>query len=349
MKRILTIFITILILAGALSACAKGTDNNQNDTQNPNDAKKISIVTTIFPIYDWVREILGDQADNVELTLLLDSEVDLHSYQPNVDDIVKISNCDMFIYVGGESDEWVDDILKQATNKEMVVVDLLEVLGDSVKTEEIVAGMEAENEHEDDSNHEEHEENEDHEALKEREEQEHDEHIWLSLKNAEIICQEIANQLSLIDAANQEIYSTNTAAYIKKLATLDAEYQKVVAEAPQHTLLFGDRFPFRYLVDDYSLDYFAAFAGCSAETEASFETIAFLAAKVDELGLSSILTIDGTKHTIAETIISNTTTKDQQILAMDSLQAATREDVAKGKTYLSSMTQNLEVLKEALQ
>ncbi|RKM54072.1 zinc ABC transporter substrate-binding protein [Butyrivibrio sp. X503] len=299
---------------------------------------KISIVTTIFPEYDWVKNIVGDASDKAEITMLLDNGVDLHSYQPTADDIMKIVSCDMFIYVGGESDEWVDDALKEATNKDMVVINLLDVLGGNVKEEEVVEGMEAEEEEEGEEGEE-----------GEEEEVEYDEHVWLSLTNASIICDAIADGLSKVDADNAATYTENANAYKQKLNNLDGEYKSVTSAAANKTLLFGDRFPFRYLVDDYGLDYYAAFVGCSAETEASFETIAFLAGKVDELGLKSIMTIEGPDKKIAETIKNNTKSKDQNILTLDSMQSTTSEDVANGTTYLSVMQANLEVLKEALQ
>lgn len=292
--------------------------------------EKIQIVTTIFPEYDWVMNVLGDDPANAEVTMLLDNGVDLHSYQPTADDILKISACDMFIYVGGESDEWVEDALKEATNKDMVVINLLEALGDSVKEEEMVEGMQ-ESEHE-------HEEGE----------VEYDEHVWLSLRNAATLTDIISKELQRIDAANAQIYKNNSDAYIKKLNELDKQYSDVVSASSVKTLLFGDRFPFRYLTDDYGLTYYAAFVGCSAETEASFETITFLAKKVDELSLHAVMTIEGGDHRIAETIVQNTAAKDQQILTMDSMQSTTSKDVENGTTYLSVMEGNLSVLKEAL-
>ena len=335
MKKITAMLLALLMLVGVLAGCGKQNDTNKTD--------KLSIVTTIFPEYDWVKEILGDKADNAEITMLLDNGVDLHSYQPTADDIVKISDCDLFIYVGGESDEWVDDALKNATNKNMKVINLLEVLGDSVKTEETVEGMqEEEHDHEDADEHDDAEEH-DHE-----EEAEYDEHVWLSLKNAETLCDAISGALQQIDPDNKDAYAANTSAYIKKLSALDADYQTAVDAATYKTVLFGDRFPFRYMVDDYGLSYYAAFVGCSAETEASFETISFLASKVGELNLPCVLTIEGAQHKIAETIVQNTTAKNQKVLTMDSMQSTTSKDVANGTTYLSIMEQNLSVLKEAL-
>ena len=326
MKKITALLLALFMLVGALAGCGKQNDTNQTD--------KLSIVTTIFPEYDWVREILGEKADNAEITMLLDNGVDLHSYQPTADDIVKISDCDLFIYVGGESDEWVEDALRNAANGNMKVINLLEVLGDSVKTEEIVEGMqEEEHEHEDAEEHE--------------HEEEADEHVWLSLKNAKMLVRVISKALQELDPDNKDIYAANADAYVKKLSALDAEYQTAVDAASNKTILFGDRFPFRYLVDDYGLRYYAAFVGCSAETEAGFETISFLAKRVDELKLPCVLTIEGAQHKIAETIVRNTTAKNQRV-TMDSMQSTTSKDVKNGTTYLSVMEKNLSVLKEAL-
>lgn len=321
MKKILALLLALWIPAAVLSGCAP-----QDDSAASN---KLNIVTTIFPAYDWVREILGAETDRAEITMLLDSGVDLHSYQPTVDDIVKISDCDLFLYVGGESDGWVDDALKNAPNKERKVIRLLDVLGDSAKAEETVEGMQ--------------EEEHDHE-----EEAEYDEHIWLSLKNAQVLVAAISEALQESDPARKDTYAANAAAYVEKLSALDGEYRAAVDSGKYKTLLFGDRFPFRYLADDYGLDYYAAFPGCSAETEASFETVSFLAGKMDALGLPCVLTIESTQHKIAETIVQNTAQKNQQILTMDSMQAVTANDAASGVSYLSIMEKNLSVLKKAL-
>ena len=337
MKKIIALLLALMMAVGMLAGCAKQNDDTDDTTD------KLRIVTTIFPEYDWVKEILGDKADHADITMLLDNGVDLHSYQPTADDIVKISDCDLFLYVGGESEGWVEDALKNATNKDRKVINLLDVLGDSVKSEEVVEGMQEE-EHE----HEEGEAHEDGEAHEHEHEEESDEHVWLSLKNAEVLVGAISNALQELDAENKDIYAANADAYMKKLSALGAEYQMAVDNASRKTVLFGDRFPFRYLVDDYGLNYYAAFVGCSAETEASFETISFLAKKVDELKLPCVLTIEGKNHKIAETIVKNTAQKSQRILTMDSMQSTTSKDVASGTTYLSVMEKNLAVLKEAL-
>lgn len=334
MKKLLVLLLALLMLTG----CAQKT--------NTNEPEKLKIVTTIFPEYDWVREILGSTAENAEITLLLDSGVDLHSYQPTVEDLVKISDCDLFIYVGGESDGWVDGALKNATNKDMKVINLLETLGDSVKEEETVEGMQEE---EHDHDHEDADEHDDAEEHDHEEEVEYDEHVWLSLKNAETLVNAISKSLQELDPDNKDTYSANSQAYAEKLSALDADYQAAVDSAAYKTILFGDRFPFRYLADDYGLTYYAAFVGCSAETEASFETVSFLAKKVDEEKLPCVLTIEGTRHKIAETVVQNTGSKNQKVLTMDSMQSTTSQDAANGVTYLSIMEKNLAVLKEALE
>ena len=334
MKNVFFALLAALMLAGMLAGCMNSSEVPMGSaTAAPSQTEapahtKISIVTTIFPEYDWVREILGDKADSAEITMLLDNGVDLHSYQPTADDIIKLSDCDLFVYVGGESDGWVEDALKSAANRDRKVIHLLDVLGDSVKEEETVEGMQ--------------EEEEDHE------EKEYDEHVWLSLKNAKTLVGAISAALQELDPDNKDTYAANAEAYGQKLSALDAEYQKAVSAGTYKTLLFGDRFPFRYLVDDYGLSYYAAFVGCSAESEASFETVSFLARKVDEGKLPCVMTIEGKNHKIAETIVQNTAGKNQKILTMDSMQSTTAQDVANGTTYLSLMAKNLDVLKEAL-
>lgn len=324
-KRFLSAVLSAAVAASLMTGCA---DTEQNAAGSAEDDTSLSIVTTIFPEYDWVRNVLGDE--DADITMLTDGGVDMHSFQPTADDIVKISECDLFIYAGGESDAWVEDALKQSGNENMKVIDLLDVLGDSVREEETVEGMEAE-------------------AEEEEGETEYDEHVWLSLKNAEVICDAIADSLAELDPGNAENYRSNASAYKDELAALDEEYQTAVDKASQNTLLFGDRFPFRYMVDDYGLNYYAAFAGCSAETEASFETVRFLAEKVDECGLKYVITLENSDQSIAETIIENTESKDQEIIQMNSMQSVTSDDIADGATYLAIMQENLNALKLALQ
>ena len=323
MKKTLALLTALLLVLGIFAGC----DNKPNDTAANG---KPAVVVTIFPEYDWVREIAGDTLGDIDLTLLLDSGVDLHSYQPTVEDIVKISNCDLFVYVGGESDKWVPDALAQSRNKEQKVLNLMDILGENAKEEEVKEGMEAE------------------EKEEEEEGPAYDEHVWLSLKNAALFVGALRDALCEVNAPDADAYRANADAYLAKLNALDGEYTAAVAAAKHKTLLFADRFPFRYLTDDYGLDYYAAFIGCSAETEASFETIRFLATKVDELGLKSVLTIKGGNAKIAETVVASTAGKNQTVLTLDSMQNTTAADVEAGATYLAIMTDNLAVLREAL-
>ena len=334
MKKALSVLLALALMTTALFSGAALAEN-----------KKLSIVTTIFPIYDWVRQIVSGN-DSVEITLLLNNGTDLHSYQPAAQDILKISTADLFIYVGGESDEWVEDVLAAAMNPDLVAINLVEAMGDAIKAEEIVEGMEHEHEHE--HEHEEEEEEHEHEHEHDHEEEETDEHVWLSLRNADALCKVIAEAMSRIDPAGSGQYQANLADYSARLTALDKAYAEMVDAAQYKTVLFGDRFPFRYLVDDYGLTYFAAFSGCSAESEASFQTIVFLARKVDELGLPAVLTIEHPKTRIAETVVAATQAKDAKILSMDSMQSVTTQDVQSGLTYLSVMENNLNVLREAL-
>lgn len=340
MKKAISLIIAVLLMAGCLTACGSGSKQPAADTG------KLQIVTTIFPEYDWVMNVLGDNPAKADVTMLLDTGVDLHSFQPTAADILKISTCDLFIYVGGESDEWVDDALQEATNKDMIVINLLDELGEAVKEEEVIEGMQEEEHDHDHESEEDHEEDDEHEH--EEGEIEYDEHVWLSLKNASVLVNGISDAIQKLDPDDAESYKKSAAAYIEKLNALDKDYQSAVSVASIHTLLFGDRFPFRYLADDYGLAYYAAFVGCSAETEASFETVTFLAQKVDELSLPAVMTIEGGDHRIAETIVQNTQAKDQQILTMDSMQSVRAKDVESGTTYLSIMEKNLSALKDAL-
>lgn len=333
----------------------------QNSIEKGN-SNKISIVCTTFPQYDWVKNILGEEAERFNVTLLLDNGVDMHSYQPAVKDIATAGSSDLFIYVGGESDTWVEDALKEAKNKDLKAINLMETLGNSVKEEEVVEGMQEEREslghsHEKSSKEkqeqtqkESHENSQEINGQKEAadEEPEYDEHIWLSIRNAEIMVKNIEKAIEQLDSDNAKVYQTNAENYIKKLDTLDKQYANTIQNAKYKAILFGDRFPFRYMADDYDLKYYAAFAGCSAETMAGFETVTFLAKKADELRLPVILTIENSDGRIAEAVKSNTTKKNQKILAMNSLQSVTKEQIADGITYLQVMQENLSVLSEAL-
>lgn len=319
-------FISLLILSSLLlfvSCKAKKIDLSQ----------KTNIICTIFPEYDWTRIIRGDADYETTLNVTVKNGVDLHSFQPSAQDIVQISTCDLFIYIGGESDKWVEDALKNATNKNMKVINLMNVLKDNIKEEEIVEGMQSEEE----------EEGEDSE-----EEIEYDEHVWLSIKNAKKCCEAIADAMCELVPQNAQMYKNNLNAYLSELSKLDSEYENAITSAANNTIIVCDRFPFRYLADDYNLNYYAAFVGCSAETEASFETVAFLANKLNELNLNTVLTLENNNQKIARTVIVNAKKPLCDILVLDSLQSTTLRQAFDGKTYISTMKENLETIKKAL-
>ena len=377
MKRSFTITIIILtFLFGIFSFSGCGSSDKSAGAKGETPKPKLKIVATIFPEYSWTKELLGSHEKDVELTLLAKKGVDMHSYQPSAEDILKIANSDLFIYVGGESDKWVDKALKEGGNPKRRVLNLMKLMGDRAKVEEEVEGMEKHDHHDHDKDahahpkkdkqdekHEHHDKDkhdEKHEHEKEHNKDKHDdkdhhdqpeydEHVWLSLKNADIACKAITEELAALDQKNAATYRANYDIYSKKMAALDAKYKEAVTKAPVKTVLFGDRFPFRYLTDDYGLQYYAAFNGCSAETEASFATVAFLAKKMDELKLPAVLTIEGRQHKLAQTIVENTKAKNQKVLTLNSLQSVTEEEIKKGITYLAVMEQNLNVFKEALQ
>ena len=317
-------------------------DTSEEDVMRKVSSDKISIVCTTFPQYDWVNNIIGKKSNRFDTTLLLNNGVDMHSYQPTIRDIAIAGSGDLFIYVGGESDTWVSDALKEAKNKDLKAINLMAVLGDSIKEEEIVEGMQ------EGKGFLGHSHKEGEEADDVEEEPEYDEHIWLSIRNAEVLVKNIAQEIAQLDEKNAKIYEKNAANYIKKLDKLDKQYATIIQNGKYKAILFGDRFPFRYLADDYHLKYYAAFVGCSAETMAGFETVTFLSKKVDELHLPVILTIENSDGRIAESIRTNTCTKNQQILVMNSLQSVTKEQLLDGITYLKVMHENLSVLSEAL-
>ncbi len=320
-------YILAVFLCAALAACGTTDSNEEAETSE----KSLSIVATIFPAYDWVREILGGNPGNVQLTFLLDSGTDMHSYQPTAADMVKIAECDLFVYTGGESDSWTADAIRESVNPDLTPLSLMDVLSDYVREEEIIEGMETEEEEEE-----------------EEEETEYDEHVWLSLSRAEKAVETIAGVIAEKDPENAQTYRDNAEAYIQKLEDLDDQYRECVNNSEVRTLVFADRFPFRYLTDDYGIQYYAAFAGCSAETEASFETIRFLASKINELDLTHIMTIENNDEKIARTVFESTGKKDMTILHLDSMQSTDARAVSSGTTYLSVMRDNLAVLQEAL-
>ena len=314
MKKLICLFL-ILILLLTTAGCGSLGEKDE----------RIQVICTVFPQYDWARNIIGENTDRINLTLLMDNGADLHNYQASVADLAAIAACDLFIYIGGGSDEWAEDALEAPANPNRKTLALLSTI------EPICA------DHDHDHDHEEEHHTED-----------YDEHLWLSLKNAEIGVQKIAALLQEIDPDGKETYAANAETYLKKITDLESQYATAVAGAARKTLLFADRFPFTYLARDYGLTYYAAFSGCSAETEASFATISMLAQKTDELNLPAILVIETSDQSIAKTVIQNSSNKEREILVMDSLQSVTQKRIEDGETYLSIMEKNLTILKKAL-
>lgn len=318
MKKGISIIFAVFFAALSLCSCSGNIEK----------ADGLSIVCTAFPQYDFVKNIIGSEYG---LTLLLDDGADLHSYEPTAQDIIKIGNADIFIYGGGVSDNWVEGALKSANNPDLTVIATMDLV-DTLK-EEYVAGMQQENH--------EHEHHEAHTG----DHAEEDEHIWLSLRNSAVITEKICEAICNTDPENAEKYKSNSEKYISELNALDGEYKTVIESAARKTVLFADRFPFRYLTEDYGLTYFAAFAGCSSESEASFETMAFLIDKTKELALPVILTIDGSDGSLAETVCESTGAKTA---VLDSCQSVSSADIADGTSYIGIMKNNLEILREAL-
>ena len=279
------------------------------------------IVAETFPIYDWTRQILGERLDMTDLVLLQHGGADLHGYSPSAADLRKIASCDLFVFVGGGSDAWAERALTRQGGPNRRVRILMKTFG--IKPHDHEA-------HEHDA----HEHNT-------------DEHVWLSLRHATTLVKAIADDIAALDPANAATYRANAKAYCERLAGLDRAYAKAVADAKRKAILVADRFPFRHLADDYGITHYAAFSGCSAESEASFKTVARLAKKVDELELPVILVIEGSNHRLAETVRRTTKSHNQRILTLNSLQSVGGE-AAKTTHYIDVMAQNLDTLKAAL-
>lgn len=289
----------------------------------------IQVVCATAPLYDWTRQITKGTT-STEQKLIIGKGTDLHSFQPSAADIIAIKNADVLIYVGGESDGWIRDALKETLNKNQKVVCLMDALKDSIVEEEVVEGMQDEDKH-------------DHKDHDHEEGPEYDEHVWMSLRLAAKSCKAIEEAIASVAKADASKFKANLDEYLSKLDALDKQYEEMVKGARLDTMVVADRYPFRYLAEDYKLKYSAAFVGCSAETEASFETVKFLADKIKALDSKTILTIENSDGKIAKTIIETSGKTDVKIEALDSMQSCGDE-----LDYLSVMTGNLEKLKAAL-
>lgn len=327
MKKLVSIFLSTVIICSlfSISGCGK-TEKVQNSDG------KISIVTTIFPYYDFVRQLAGDKAD---VRLLLSPGSDPHSYEPTPSDIVAIENCDLFIYNGGESDEWVDGVLSSIENKNVKVMKMMEYV--TLRHEQSMDHNHEHAEHEDmDDNDEGH----DHE-----EGEEYDEHIWTSIRNAERMSASIADELISVDSKNSDYYNEKKADYISSLDSLDKKFTEVANNKKCDTLVFGDRFPFLYFVSDYDLGYECAFPGCSHETEPSTAVVSHLIDFTRENNIPVVFYLELSSGKIAQIISEDSSAKTMQF---SSCHNVTKEDFENGATYISVMEQNLEALKEAL-
>ena len=295
----------------------------------------IQVVCATAPLYDWTRQITKGTT-STEQKLIIGKGTDLHSFQPSAADIIAIKNADVLIYVGGESDGWIRDALKETLNKDQKVVCLMDVLKDSIVEEEVVEGMQGEDEHDD---HDDYDEKDHHHE----EAPEYDEHVWMSLRLAAKSCRAIEEAIASVAKDDASKFKANLDEYLSKLDALDKQYEEMVKGARLDTMVVADRYPFRYLAEDYKLKYSAAFVGCSAETEASFETVKYLADKIKALDSKTILTIENSDGKIAKTVIETSGKTDVKIEALDSMQSCGDE-----LDYLSVMTGNLEKLKAAL-
>ncbi len=297
--------------------------------QTKEDSGKYSIVCTIFPEYDFITNIIGDKSELFDVTMLLGNGSDMHSYQPTVADIAKISDCDLFVYVGSQSQNWVNNVLKNVDTSKTKVISLAEILenelcGDCTAVED-----------------EEHNHEHDHQDS-------YDEHVWLSLRKSQKIIDALCSEISKLDPENQRVYESNSENYNSSLSMLDSEFQSSLETAKQNTLIFADRFPFIYLTKDYGIEYFAAFTGCSTETDAGVKTILSLSEKLKELELPSLMVLETSDKTIANTVISQSGLDDVKLFTLNSCQLITKKQIEEGTTYIDIMKTNLDNIKTAL-
>jgi zinc transport system substrate-binding protein len=320
MKKFLIYTLAALLLAAALAGCAPQTGANGTGA----DDGKLSIVTTIFPPYDFARAISGGLAD---VTMLLDPGAEVHSFDPTTQDIIKIQNCDVFIYIGGENDAWVDTVLSSMDTKDKTIVKLMDAV--TPVEEETVEGMQAGEE----------------EPEAAEEGPEYDEHIWTSPKNAMLMVDAIAQAMGQADSTNAQAYTKNAADYNAQIKEVDERMQSIVDKAPQKLLVVADRFPFRYLVEEFGLDYTAAFSGCSAESDVSAGTLAYLIDKVKENNIKYIYYIELSNRQVADAVAEQT---GAEPLLLHSCHNVTKDDFDAGVTYVSLMTQNADNLDKGL-
>lgn len=307
MKRLLSLILALLMLI-CITACT--------DTTNQNN-EKLKIVATIFPQYDFARTIAEDKA---QVSMLIPPGAESHSFEPSTSDILELSDCDIFIYTGGESDKWIDSILRSINNPDIKIIALTDC----------VSPIAAENEHSEDDTH-------NHSKA--------DEHVWTSPVNAITICEAICEAMCEKDTENAQNYKENLRKYTDSLTKLDTDFRSIAESAKRKELVFGDRFPLLYFAREYNLDYYAAFSGCSDDTEASASTIASLIEKVKKDNIPVVLKIELSSDNIASTIAKET---GAEVLTFYSCHNISKEDFENGETYLSLMQKNLHTLELAL-
>lgn len=308
MKKITKMLIIIMIVTITLTGCGTKEKNN-----------KKTIISASYVGYDFARAITK-KSENIEVKMLLKPGADIHDYEPSPKDIVDIQNSDIFICVGGESDEWIKDVLKDIDTSKTKVIKLIDLV--DTLSEEKVEGMELDSEKE-----------------------ELDEHVWTSPMNSIKIVQELNDKIIEMDSNNESLYRQNEENYIKKLTSIDSEIRSIVDNAKRKEIIFGDRFPFLYFAKEYGLTYYAAFPGCSHQTEASAKTISFLVNKVKEDNVPVVFKIELSNGKIAESISKETGAK---VLEFNSAHNISEKDFSDGKTYVDIMRENTKVLKEAL-
>lgn len=329
LNKVMMVMLAVIFVVAGLSGCGqKETKETGNKSTNGSKGNgKINVVATIFPEYDFLRQIAGD---NINLTMLLTPGAESHSFEPTPQDIKKINEADLFVYVGGDSDEWVDSILDSVDTEKMQIVTLMDCV--DLVEEETIDGMTPESEEEG--------------AEAEGEEEvEYDEHVWTSPKNSKLIVKKLCDNLCTLDPENADTYKKNTADYQAKLEKLDQQFQDVVDHAQRKEIVVGDRFPFRYFVDAYGITYYAAFPGCSTDTEANADTIAFLTDKVKKDAIPVVFHIELSNEKVCNSICESTGAKSELLNAVHNV---SKKDFEAGITYMDLMEHNVEVLKEAL-
>lgn len=317
MKKIIISILLFAIFLLSFSGCSA-----------PRDNEKINIVCTLFPQYDWIKNIVGN-SESVEVTLLIQNGSDPHSYQPTAADIMTLSSSDMVVYIGAESDLWVQDALDRADNAHTLRAALFEIEG--ITPREISSSSHSHDGHEHKHGH----------GI-------HDEHLWLSLKNAIKATEHLTDKICELDPQNADKYKANSEKYKAELISLDADFAKATKEAGEHPfMLFADRFPFVYLLSDYGVDFAAAFEGCTTDTDAGFDTVLRLIKEANEHRISHIAVTESSDKSLAKTVASSAK-GDVEIIVMNSLQGVTKKQLSEGVTYLSEMKNNLTAMKIAL-